>query len=450
MGDRLPDCRWADTALPFVQGELPPAERGTFSEHLAGCPACTRSVGEAREFLAHLSASLPDESCADLAPRVLAQVLPGSWGRRGLSVPSWVRWTAAACVLAGVLGALVQAFRKPPAASPVLRDTATADAPDSARAREKALGWLASVQEPDGTWDPARWDGHGNFSVAVTGLALMAFTGPEGVAPEAAHAPAAGRARAALLRSQDGAGHFGPRGVGSLYNHAIATAALLAADAARPDPAARSAASRGVRFLLAAQTLSGGWGYAEGGRAGVGGGGGEDEPNTAMSVWPLVALARARAAGMPGVEMPLARGIAWLKGVVDESGRVGYRRPRDFPYGEPTLAAMGAFAFLSAGGPEVARDARLAGALRTLAPVPAAAGQQDVDYYRSFFVSRVLASADAGEDREAGRRLARDLSARQVADGALAGSWAPADRWSAAGGRVYATAMAAMALSAAR
>lgn len=437
MSGQPPDCRRSDSAIPYVQGELSPAESDTFSAHLAGCASCARSIGEAREFLAHVSASLPDEPCADLAPRILAQVMPGSWERKRLSVPWPLGWVAAACVLAGISGVLHWALRKPPQASPVFQDVMTAGVPDSARAREKALDWLASAQEPDGTWDPARWDGHGNFSVAVTGLSLMALLDREELPETRAHAGSVDRAATALLRVQDGAGHFGPSGTGALYNHAIATAALLELHAARPGPALKGAAGRAVRCLLSAQTPAGGWGYAEGGA---------DEPNTAMSVWPLAALARARAAGIPGVEGALARGTGWLKGVMDETGRVGYRRVRDFPYGEPTLVAMGAFALLSIDGEGIARDARLSEALRTLVSAPEASGR-DVDYYRSFFLSRVLVTTAAEGGGDTGRKLARDLSARQVAEGSFAGSWAPADRWSAAGGRVYATAMAAMALS---
>lgn len=430
MPDGTPiPCRWEESAPAYVLGELSPAERAAFTAHAAGCAACRGEVEAAREVLARLAALPPEPPGRDLAPAILAQI-PRAAAPRARRAPL----AAAAAVLLAAASVWTLSRRPPPATAP----PAHAAAPASPVAN--ALAWLASAQGADGLWDAARWGGHDNFTVAVTGLSLMAFleTGPVGEA----HAAAADRAARALLRAQDAGGHFGRRAGGSLYNHAIATAALLDLYAARRRDGGgadlRGAIDRALRVIRETQTKTGGWGYAPGTLLGTVGPP-ADAPNTSLSVWPLVALAKAREAGWPGMDEPLTRGAAWLSAVTDEVGRVGYRRPRDFPYGPETLAAMGAFAILSTG----TADSRLRKAL-------AAAAKEDaggsVDYYRAFFLSRALAAADPPTPAGVAA-LARRLAARQVSSGPFAGSWEPVDRWSAAGGRVYATAVAALALA---
>lgn len=419
------ECRWRDAVVAYAQGELPEAERAVFASHLETCPSCPEQVAAARSLIDRLAAALPDEPARDLAPRVLSQVLDGSWERK----PAYpLRWAAAALVTLAVGGAFLWQASEPRPSAP---EIAAADPRSAARA--EGLTWLAEAQEPDGSWNPARWGGHGNFEVGVTGLALLAFLDGAAEAPRGAHAETVQLAARALLRSQDAAGHFGPQAAGSLYNHAIATAALARLWRSGGEGPLAHSVDRGVAFLARTQAPSGGWGYEAG-----------DAPNASVSAWPILALEWAREAGSRAAEAPLARGLSWLSSVVDEAGRVGYRRPRDFPYGAETLTAVGALPLVAApaGTADASVQRRLAEAVRRL-PEPSSR-----DYYRDFFVVRTLAALDGADARERGGDLARALASARVTEGPHSGSWAPTDRWSTAGGRVYATAMAAMALAA--
>ncbi len=69
-----------------------------------------------------------------------------------------------------------------------------------------------------------------------------------------------------------------------------------------------------------------------------------------------------------------------------------------------------------------------------------------VDYCYWFFGTEALRRVGGEPQRAWGEALVGALVDSQRADGAAAGSWDPVDPWGANGGRVYATAMAVLAL----
>ena len=75
----------------------------------------------------------------------------------------------------------------------------------------------------------------------------------------------------------------------------------------------------------------------------------------------------------------------------------------------------------------------------------AAHHQSDVDYYRLYFMTQALAAA-GGTDADLAARLRDALVVCQADTGDQTGSFEAQDRWSSAGGRVYATAMAVLAM----
>ncbi len=427
-----PACRFQESAAPFAQGQMPAAEREAFAAHLDGCAVCRREVEDFRAVLARLKDLPAEPPGRDLAGPLVADIFPE---RRRLVFWSWrarpVRW-AAACLTGFILGGftLLLTESKKPAGPGRLALSGT----DLTRARSEGLAWLAAAQEPDGSWAPGRWGGQERHAVALTGAALLAFL--EDDAAARTYAGAVGKAAQALLRAQGGAGRFGPPGEQALYNHGIATAALLSLYAHSGNPALRSPLGRAVTHICAAERADGGWGYDPGGA---------DPANAALTVWQVHALARATDAGWEEARAPLERGLAWMRGLVDGQGRLGYRASGDFPCGHETLTAMGAFGLA---GPSLtaAERARWGDSLRAIS----VSQGREVDYYRWFFLTRALPAVEenAGASRPWVAELQKMLVDAQVREGPLAGSWEPADRWSAAGGRVFATAFAALALSA--
>ena len=243
--------------------------------------------------------------------------------------------------------------------------------------------------------------------MGLSGLALYAVVAAHADPP----AEALDRAVAFLLRQQAANGRLGPESVDDLYNHAPATLALQAVLASHPVPELAAAVRRAVDHVVVRQGASGGWGYADT----------PSSPNTVISGWPLEVLLRARAAGRGDLEEPIARARAWLASMVDRSGRAGYDRRGAFPQGvaTPTAIVVG------------------------LDPEARWPGDMDIpmDLFGIYFLS---ANAGNNDVKMSIRRRLGDLQSRS---GANAGSFLPSDRWSADGGRIYATAMGVLSWS---
>jgi hypothetical protein len=438
MSKHEPTCGWAEEIPALLLGELSAARAAEVERHLAGCAACAACRDEFSRVLFRLRAVPTDPPMRDLAPEILAR-LPAAeqtWQRRNF-------WLRAAAVFLGLLGlgalslwhmhrtaSFDLAATVPPAT--MKHEPVSVPAPaDRARAVAQAQAWLERTQEADGHWDTARWGAQRMYTVGLTALSLLALSTNE-KAPADEQRVALGRGLDWLVAQQDARGQLGPDGSAAMYNHSMATLALLEGAARETNSVYRVAGAKAVAFIMAAQRASGGWGYSRGP---------SDNVNTSITVWQLQALLRADELGFAGVRPPITRGLAWLGGRVGDTGRMGYRRADDFPNGSETLTAAGALCLLRT--PTGARDPRVA---QMLALVRGSATQTETpDYYRWYFVSAALAAMGDGSD-PALKQLRSAVLARQTRDGVEAGSWLPSDRWGRAGGRIYATALAILAL----
>ncbi|RMF93373.1 MAG: hypothetical protein D6741_13760, partial [Planctomycetota bacterium] len=177
---------------------------------------------------------------------------------------------------------------------------------ETEQAVRRALAWLASHQEADGSWNPIRHGGGketytlgkdrggagAQAQTGITALALLAFLG-------AGHThrhdgPYRRNVAAAvdfLVRSQAPQGHLagGARVYEFMYCHAMGTLALAEAYGMTGDPELERTVRRAVAFSLSAQDpRGGGWRYRPG-----------DPGDTSQMGWQLMALRSARLAGIP-------------------------------------------------------------------------------------------------------------------------------------------------------
>ncbi len=408
------------------QGILPGAEQESFERHLAECSICRSAVEEASDVIAELRRASPAETRRDLLPGLLTRIDAEAKGEAGLRRRRF-SIAAAALLLVGLLFGsrwLPRRLDDPPVG------------PE--RAFDRALAWLEHAQEPAGGWSAERWGGQARFDVGLSGLGVLALLSTDRSPPAAAW-----RAVNALLAAQELDGRFGPEFSGTLYNHGIATVALLRVLDARVDDEAsreriRGAIDRALEFTKVAQSPAGGWGYL---------GGEPGEATTAATFWPLQSLLLARGSGWRGLDEAIAGGFAHLKRVSDSQGRFGYRRPGEFPNGSEALASMGAICVLRGGSDrEFGREGKarlLDGILRDgFTARPDGRGT----FYGDFLRTQAL-EGHAVLGGSSGRHSPQELLASgQVRSGPEAGSWEPSDRWSAAGGRVYSTALAALIL----
>jgi len=187
------------------------------------------------------------------------------------------------------------------------------------RAIERALVWLAEQQD-SGAWG-------GEHRVGLTGLALLAFLGNgDGKRLEV------GRGIQFLLEQQKSNGMIGNDTGPYMYGHAIAAIALLEALVLTREESLAAPVAAAVAFSVAAQNESGGWGYRFRDR----------ESDTSVGGWHILLLRLAFARGDDTVIPALNLARERLRVVTDESGRVGYRAPGQFPHGHQALTAVGA------------------------------------------------------------------------------------------------------------
>lgn len=436
-------CGHRDSLAAYLAGELAPAEQTALERHMAQCESCRRDAVALRGVL-HRLKDVPERTVSrDLAPEIMARldrpapVFFTPW-------PWWVRTAAAAAavlfLLAGIRWLIPGragsdlAQKNPPAALPAGKAPPAPDATPAAAAQE----WLCRTQEPDGSWDTARWGGHKNFEVALAGLSLMALLDAEQGDAVSGREEAARRAAGYLISRQAADGALGPSFDGAPYNQGIGALALLRAHQRLGGTTLKDAADRALRMILARQNRDGGWGYMN-----------EAVPrsNLSITLWQAQSLGLAISLGWTNTVRNLEQGLRWIAGVSDDHGAFGYNQAGDFPSGSQTLTAMGAMTlFDEAHGNLLAPGRRRAMAARI--EEMAARPEPGMDYYRHYFLTAALRKMNQTQSRERLATLQSDLATRQISEGENSGSWDPDDQWSSTGGRVYATSLASLSFRA--
>jgi hypothetical protein len=224
----------------------------------------------------------------------------------------------------------------------------------------KALDWLGSKQQKDGSWS--------GYEEAFTGLSLMAFIGAKCVQKDYA-VNIQGALNYLKLKyrptskftegSKDAAYYGGTLGTGSMYEHAIATLGLIEALVDLNDSSLEPIAQDAINLIVRAQNTEhkpetlggpfkpdsrgyGGWRYAP------------DSSNSDLSVsgWQILTLRAAVNAGfaIPDYVFPAAAGfVRSLQGKKD--GSFLYESPGD--YGDSCArAGMGALSLQLSGFPQ--------------------------------------------------------------------------------------------------
>lgn len=407
-------CPRATEAPAYSLGELPPAEKKDFEQHLAACPACARAAASSRLVIARLREDPDAEGSPTLADRIAQRIEAGDTrpARRRFA------WTVPARVAALLLATLgLGAF--------LARDERPEDAPDLAAARRDALAWLCRTQDPNGGWSAGEGAIREKYGIGVSALALLALMQDPVDSRREPGATVIRRGVDYLVRAQNEKGLFGAVFSGATYNQGLATLALLEACALESNAAWRTSAEKAVAYLVSIQDRTGGWDYL---RAAPG------SANTSASVWPLLALLRADEQGFPDLRPAIERGMAWMKTTINAEGRMGYRRAGHAPYGSETLTAAGAACLVRRGNP--ADEPLVKTMLNALRVGPE---QTQMDFYRAFFTTEVLSAAR--------QSLREQLAALQYRTGPNSGSWEPTDRWGRTGGPVYATALATLCMA---
>lgn len=315
----------------------------------------------------------------------------------------------------------------------------------SEAAVERGLRWLVAHQRDDGSWHfDHRTDacmsyctqpGSEASTTAATAMALLPMLG-------AGYTHRQGEYQDLV---QNGLDYLRKRGVttsygfdmrdGSAYGHALATIVLCESYAMTQDPALREPAQGALRFIEYVQdTKGGGWRYNPG------------EPgDTTVTGWMLMALKSGQMAKLQVATPAIFLAERFLSSVQNEDGSMyGYmtRQPRHTTTAEALLCRM--YTGWRRDNPAIVKG---------VAHLTAWGPAKD-DIYYDYYATQVMFHW-AGPQWDAWNRKMRDfLIAAQDRAGHAAGSWYFEPKAtdtvgrisSAAGGRLYATAMATMIL----
>ncbi|MDQ7778868.1 MAG: zf-HC2 domain-containing protein [Planctomycetota bacterium] len=422
-------CEQTENVVAYLQAQLDPAERDRMTAHLRDCPECSAMLADCGRLLTGMKELPVEPPRSDLADQVLGEIrFRTARTRRRLAITAVV---AASLIVVGAVATVLVGRDWREAADDTARGAAS-EAIDHSEAVSRALDWLARNQQPNGGWPVGKLGGDEKYEIALSALALAALSGCE---PEL-RANYAGNIKTGvdyLLRRQRPDGRFAARPGDTLYNHCIATACLLELYGSGGEARLKEPAKYALDCICMAQTVEGGWNYT-----GVEG----EAPNSAVSIWALQALLWGEAMGFEGLQATLEKGFEWLGGLTDVSGRLGYGTQGDFPYGPETLSAMASFCYRNGGSRYLATDEKVPRIPEGLVERMTAPGE--IDYYQSYF----LAYLEHPLLAEWKGNLLEHLVAKQARNDVASGSWEPGDRWGQTGGKVYATALAALILEA--
>jgi hypothetical protein len=320
--------------------------------------------------------------------------------------------------------------------------------PDTERAVEAALAWLVQGQSSDGRWSAARHGAGAGRSAGgqhhpgvgarsdtgVTGLALLAFLGAGSTHRQGAHADTVDRGLRFLAAGQRADGSLAGEAefFAALYCHGMATLALAECAAMSGDLQLRPALERAVRYTLSMQhPVTGGWRYAAG-----------DRGDTSQLGWQVMVLSSARQAGLSGLEAAEMRARGFLQSVSSgAAGGLASYRPGERP--SVTMTAEALVCRILLGMPADHPTATEALALIERHSPDRSAVNAYTWYYAT------LAAFHCGGvtwERWNERLHAALLPLQRREHGPLDGSWDPDSVWGGHGGRVYATALAALTL----
>lgn len=123
------------------------------------------------------------------------------------------------------------------------------------------LKWLASKQKQDGTWEFEIT--YATRNVAATGYTLLCFLGTgHGPTGDGPYAKNVADGVAALVKMQDAkTGVFQGRAAPMMYEHAVATLALVEAYSMTGDAKLKEPCQKAIDLIVKAQGKNGGWRY---------------------------------------------------------------------------------------------------------------------------------------------------------------------------------------------
>jgi hypothetical protein len=191
----------------------------------------------------------------------------------------------------------------------------------------RALEWLKRHQSDDGSFSAAKFSekctgkdkcsGPGSFGrdIAVTGLALLAFTGNGHTHRVGSYKKTVATAKDYLVKCMKDDGSFGEaKGRIPMLDSLVGTLALCELLAVTRDAKLKEYCQKAVGFLMKSQRKDGGWGWYSG--LGI--------PNTVATAMGVLALKAAKTAGIEIPAEVFAGAARYFESMTGDKGWAGY------------------------------------------------------------------------------------------------------------------------------
>jgi prenyltransferase beta subunit len=174
------------------------------------------------------------------------------------------------------------------------------------QATAKALAWLASRQEADGSWSEPAYPKNN----AITAFAMLAFMSQGHLPARGPYGETMARGCRFLIKSaRTRDGYLGGIGQGNMYCHAMATLALAELWGMSADENIKPVLTKAVDLIVRSQNSEGGWRY-------------EPEPTGAdisVTIMQVMALRAAKNSGLHVPDETLKKAIRYILKCYDPS-----------------------------------------------------------------------------------------------------------------------------------
>lgn len=184
---------------------------------------------------------------------------------------------------------------------------------------KKALAWLASKQNPDGSWSESRYP----HNTAITAFSLLAFMSQGHVPGQGEYGPVVTRGAKFLISSPrpEGDGYLVGRG-GNMYCHGMATLALAELYGMTHDDELKPVLDKAIDLMIRCQSPQGGWRY-------------DPNPHDAdisATIMQVMALRAAKNSGLNVPDVVMQRALQYVEACRDpNSGGYNYQPGQKHP-----------------------------------------------------------------------------------------------------------------------
>lgn len=300
-------------------------------------------------------------------------------------------------------------------------DTFVELTPESERAIELCLEYLAAKQLPSGAWNSSFGPNAG-----VTSLALLAFLATGHVPQQGKHADLIDRGLNWILGNVQPSGMIyytqGASG-GPMYEHALSTLLLSELYGMCDRPEIAPAIQAAVRVIINAQNDEGGWRYQPFSR----------DADISVTVMQVLALRGAQHAGMQVPPETIRRAVAYVKRCQHREGGFAYQAGQ----GDPGYGRTGAGVTVLEVCGEYDSDEVQRGLAVLLGNIGRKKEQRDIHYALYYAAQAVYQAKDPRRWQEWFPPTRQEIIGMQAADGHFTSPY----------GTEYPTAMMVLALS---